>query len=45
MLHQKNLIYVIRGGDFKNKCGITYIKAIPQGFLCELSFTGQGNNT
>ena len=33
------------GGDFKNKCGITYIKAIPQGFLCELSFTGQGNNT
>ena len=27
--------------DFKKECGITYIKAIPQGFICYLSFTGQ----
>ena len=26
---------------FKREYGITYIKAIPQGFLCYLSFTGQ----
>ncbi|MBW4777402.1 hypothetical protein, partial [Prevotella histicola] len=23
------------------ECGITYIKTIPQGFICYLSFTGQ----
>ncbi|WP_287333872.1 hypothetical protein, partial [Prevotella sp.] len=23
------------------ECGITYIKPIPQGFICYLSFTGQ----
>ena len=27
--------------NFKNERGITYIKAIPQGFLCKLRFTGQ----
>ena len=27
--------------DFKKECGITYIKTIPQGFICYLSFTGQ----
>ena len=27
--------------DLKNECGITYIQAIPQGFLFNLSFTGQ----
>ena len=27
--------------EFKKECGITYIKTIPQGFICYLSFTGQ----
>ncbi|MGP1473710.1 MAG: hypothetical protein ACTTJN_09180 [Prevotella intermedia] len=31
----------LRGLDFKKECGITYIKTIPQGFICYLSFTGQ----
>ena len=30
--------------DFKKECGITYIKTIPQGFICYLSFTGQQYN-
>ena len=38
---KRTICISLKGLNFKREYGITYIKAIPQGFLCYLSFTGQ----